>query len=203
MISTIVTVAFTAAYYAVAIYMVRGIKLKTRDLSLCGIVIAMTVVLESIFITLPTGANIALLSPVPLFLLAILVDGRLAIISGWICGALVMLTVPEWRLVHWGQFFVEHMVCLSCLGFASVFGTDKRWKILCGIALASAIKIIGHTLSGVLFFSQNAPTGWGAWFYSLVYNLSQNIPLCALSAIVVLAIPLNSLRRAILKENKA
>jgi hypothetical protein len=97
-------------------------------------VIAMTLVLESLYITLPTGATISLCSPVPLLLLAILVDGRLAVLSGWVCGVLVLFLVPEWRLVNWGQFFVEHMVCLSCLGFAGVFGTDRRWKILCGIA---------------------------------------------------------------------
>ena len=72
--------------------------------------------------------------------------------------------------------------------------------MLCGIALASVIKICGHTLSGVLFFSQNAWDGWGVWAYSLVYNFSQNIPLCLLSGAIVLALPLGSLKHAIGKE---
>jgi thiamine transporter len=179
---------------------VRGVPLHTRQLCICAAVIAMTLVLESLYITLPTGATISLCSPVPLLLLAILVDGRLAVLSGWVCGVLVLFLVPEWRLVNWGQFFVEHMVCLSCLGFAGVFGTDRRWKILCGIVLASAIKITGHLLSGVLFFSQNAWSGWGAWGYSLAYNLSQNIPLCVLSGAIVLMLPLKSMKRAIGEE---
>ena len=53
-----------------------------------------------------------------------------------------------------------------------------------------------HLLSGVLFFSQNAWEGWGAWGYSLSYNISQSIPLCVLSGIIVLTLPLKGLRRA-------
>jgi thiamine transporter len=199
----IITIAFVLLYYAAAIYLVRGVKLNVKNLCICGVMIAMTLVLESIYITLPTGATISLCSPVPLLLLAILVDDRLAIISGWVCGVLVLFMIPEWRLIHWGQFFVEHMVCLSCLGFAGVFGTDKRWKILCGILLASGIKFTGHLLSGVLFFSQYAWEGWGPWGYSLVYNLSQNVPLCVLSGIIVLALPLKSLKRALGEECRA
>lgn len=192
-----ITIVFVLGYYAAALYLVRGVKLSTKNVCLCAVVVAMTLVLESIYLPLPTGATIPLCSPVPLLLLAILADGRLAVISGWICGVLVLFLLPEWQLVHWGQFFVEHMVCLSCLGFCSVFGTDRRWKILCGITLAFGIGLMGHLLSGVLFFSQNAWAGWGAWGYSLAYNLSQNIPLYILSGVIVLALPLGSLKKAV------
>ena len=65
---------------------------------------------------------------------------------------------------------------------------------VCGILLASEIKICRHTLSGVLLFSQNAWDSWGAWGYSFAYNFSQNIPLCLLSGAIVLALPLGSLK---------
>ncbi len=195
--NTAIVCLFAAAYYGVTFYLLRGVRVNTKGLCVSGLIVALTLLLDSIQFPLPTGATISLFSPVPLMLLAVLVDRRLAILSGWICGLLAMFLIPAWSPVHWGQVFVEHMICFSCLGYAGVFGTDNRRSILCGIVLASLIKIIGHLLSGVLFFSQNAWEGWGAWGYSLAYNISQNVPLCVLSGIIVLALPLKSLKRAI------
>ena len=195
-----VTVLFLIAYFDFSAYLVKGISLRAKDLAVCGIMVALTLILDSIRIPLPTGATMSLCSPVPLLLLAILWSPKLAIASGWICGILALFLVSAWQPVHWGQIFAEHLVCFSGLGYAGCFGNDKRWKVLCGIVLASVIKICGHPLSGVLFFSQNAWDGWGAWGYSLAYNFSHNIPLCLLSGAIVLALPLGSLKHAIGKE---
>lgn len=192
-----IVITFTVAYYIVTVFMVRHVKFSTRDISLCAVVVAMTLILQSIRFPLPTGATICLCSPVPLMLLAIVRDYRLSIISGWLCGLLALLLIPGWQLVHWGQFFVEHMICFSCLGYTGIFGTDKRWKIVCGMVLASCLKIAAHLLSGVVFFAQNAWDGWGAWGYSWAYNLSQNVPLCILSAVIVLLLPLNTLKKIV------
>ncbi len=196
-ISTIITIIFVLFYYVCALWLVRDIKITTKDICITSMIIAMTIVLESIQIPLPTGATISLLSPVPLLLLALLWDYKMAIVAGWICAVLALFMVPGWQLIHWAQFFVEHLVCFSCLGFAGIFGVCSRHKIVGGIFLASTLKIIGHILSGVLFFSQNAWDGWGALGYSLTYNLSQNIPLCILSGIVVMFMPLQSIQRVI------
>lgn len=200
MSAKILTIVFLTAYFGVTFYLLRGLKLRTKDITLCGVMIALTLILESIRIPLPTGATMPCFSIIPLILLAVVCDYRLAFLSGWVCGILGILLIPEWQPIYWAQVPVEHLVCFSCMGYAGIFGSDKRWKIFCGILLASALKLCGHTLSGVLFFSQDAWKGWGAWGYSLVYNVSQNVPLCILSAVVVLALPLNSMKRAVGKE---
>lgn len=197
---TIITVLLLLAYYGITCFLCRGVKLRTKDLCLCGLSAALTLILESIRIPLPTGATIPCASMVPLMLLAVLCDYRLTFWAGWVCGVVGVFLVPAWQPVHWGQVFAEHLVCFSCMGYVGIFGTDKRWKILCGIALASALKLCGHILSGVIFFSQYAWEGWGAWGYSVVYNISQNMPLCILSAVIVLALSLHTLKRAIGKE---
>ncbi len=196
-LSAVITIVFTVVYHECTVWLVRKMKLTTKDICAASATIAMTVVLESILIPLPTGATISLLSPIPLLLLALLWDYKLAMLSGWICGVLVMLLVPGWQLVHWGQFLVEHLVCFSCLGYAGIMGHHSRWKMICGVLLASVLKITGHILSGALFFSQNAWDGWGAWGYTLAYNLSANVPLCGLSAMIVLLLPLPTIYRAI------
>ena len=196
-----ITLGFLLLYYGSALWLLRGgIRLQARALCIGGLMIALTLVLDAIRIPLPTGATMSLCSPVPLLLLAILVDSRLAIVSGWVCGVLALFLSPAWQPVHPAQILIEHMVCFSCLGYAGVFGTDRRWKVLCGIVLASVLKLCGHLLSGVLFFSQNAWEGWGAWGYSMGYNISQNVPLCLIAGIIVMALPLKALGRVVRKE---
>ncbi len=193
---------FLAVYYAVSIWLCRGVRFTTKDLCLCGLSVALTMVLESIRIPLPTGASIPLASMVPLMLLSIVCDYRLTFFAGWVCGLLAAVLIPGWAPVHWAQFLAEHLLCFSCMAYVGAFGTDKRWKLLCGLLLASVLKIAGHLFSGVLFFSQNAWDGWGAWGYSWAFNLSQNVPLCLISAAIVLCLPLKSLKRAVHKEER-
>ena len=83
---------------------------------------------------------------------------------------------------------------------AGVFGSDKRWKAICGMALAVAIRCFGHVISGVIFYSQNAWDGWGAWGYSLAFNLSSRLPEGILSILIVSVLPLTLMRRAIARR---
>ena len=137
---------------------------------------------------------------IPLMLLALLYDYRLSMLSGWVCGILAMILIPGWQAVHWAQIFVQQLVCFSCLGYAGVFGSDKRWKAICGMALAVAIRCFGHVISGVIFYAQNAWDGWGAWGYSLAFNLSSRLPEGILSILIVSVLPLTLMRRAIARR---
>lgn len=183
------------AYFAFCIWICRDVRLNVRSISLCAVCIALTLVLESIFIPLPTGAVIPLCSPVPLLVLAICFDPRLSIISGWICGLLCIILLPAWQPVHWAQLFVEHLVCFSCLGFAGLCGTKKKASVIMGLLAAFFIKFMAHVASGVVFFSQNAWDGWGPWAYSMTYHVSSKIPLFVLCALVMMVLPLKSLHR--------
>lgn len=124
-------------------------------------------------------------------------------VTVWLCRGLklsarnlAMVLIPAWQPVHWAQIFVEHLVCFSCLGYTGIFGTDKRWKILCGGILAIFIKFWAHVFSGVIFFSQNAWDGWGAWGYSLTYHISSKIPEGIFSLVILMILPLGALRKA-------
>lgn len=196
--NTAITVIFTIVYLSVAVWLCRGLSLKTKDLCFAGIVIALTLVLECIQFPLPTGAKIPLASMLPLMFLSVY-SYKLSIFSGFVTGVMALLFVPGWQPVHWGQVFVEHLVCFSCIGFTGIFGSRTKRQLLAGTVLASVLKICGHTLSGVLFFSQNAWDGWGAWGYSLGYNLSQNVPLAILCGAIFLSIPLKTIH-LIMKE---
>ena len=198
MISKIIIVLFTIIFYIVTIIKCRGIKLKVKYQALGGIVCAITLVLSMIYIPLPTGATISAGSMLPIMLLAVCLDYKLAMVTGWITGILAMLLVPVWQPVHWAQIFIEHLVCFSCLGYAGVFGSDKKWKLALGGIVAVLIKTLAHVMSGVVFFSTNAWDGFGAWAYSIAYNLSNNIPEGILTVIILLALPVKKMRRGML-----
>ena len=200
MISPIITAVFAIGYLLITVWLCRGIKLNARALCLGGVICALTLVLASIRIPLPTGSNITCGSWIPLMLLALVYDCRLAMVTGWVCGILAMILIPGWQAVHWAQIFVQQLVCFSCLGYAGVFGTDKRWKMLCGMVLAVFIRCCGHVLSGVIFYSQNAWDGWGAWGYSLAYNLSSRLPEGVLSILIISLLPVGLMRRTLLSK---
>ena len=199
MISLTITAAFAVVYLLATLGLCRGVKLDARALCLGGVVCALTLVLASIRVPLPTGSNITCGSWIPLMLLALVYDYRLSILTGWVCGLLAMILIPGWQAVHWAQIFVQQLVCFSCLGYAGIFGSEKRQKALCGMVLAVFLRCCGHVLSGVIFYSQNAWDGWGAWGYSLAYNLSSRLPEGILSIVIVSLLPLKLLRRSVLK----
>jgi len=198
MIKTLtIVIVFTLAYQLCTIWQCRKVRLQVKDLAVGGIICALTIILSTIMIPLPTGATINLGSMIPLMLLALVYDEKIAMICGWICGILAMFLLPNWRPVHWAQVFVEHLVCFSCLGYTGIFGSSKRRDILLGAILAVTIKFLGHLISGVVFFSQNAWEGWGAWGYSFMYNLSSNLPESIASVVLLLVLPLKNIKNTI------
>lgn len=196
----ILTAVFAISYLVITVLLCRKVKLNAKALALGGLTCALTLVLASIMLPLPTGAAITCGSWIPLMVLALAYDYRLACISGWVCGILAMILIPAWQPVHWTQIFVEQLVCFSCLGYAGIFGSNKRWKMLLGMILAIFIKFWGHVLSGIIFFSQNAWDGWGAWAYSLTYHISSKIPEGILTIVILMLLPMATLRKALNKN---
>ena len=58
MTSPILVAVFTVAYLAVTVWLCRGLKLSARNLAMGGLACALTLILGSIMIPLPTGASI-------------------------------------------------------------------------------------------------------------------------------------------------
>lgn len=199
MITNIVAAAFAVCYLGTTLFLCRGFRFNTRSMCYGALVIAMTLVLSCIYIPLPTGASITLGSWLPLMILALVYDYRLSMLAGLFCGMLAPFLLPGWSLVHWAQYFLEYMAIFSCMGYAGVFGHDKKSRIILGGSLAVLLRIAAQVLSGVIFFGQYAWAGWGAWGYSLVFHLTAKIPEGILSILILLALPLGYLARLVKK----
>ena len=200
MITVTVTTACTVCYLLFTLWMCRGLRWDARTIAVGGLACALTLVLASIRIPLPTGAAITCGSWIPLMLFALVYDYRLAMVSGWLCGVLSLFLLPGWQPVHWAQIFTEHLICFSCLGYAGIFGSEKRWKMALGMVAAVALRFWAHVLSGVIFFSQNAWDGWGAWGYSLAYHLSSKLPEGIATICILLFLPIGFLRNTVRKD---
>ena len=200
MIAPAVTVLVTVGYLAVTAWLCRGLRLDARALAYGGLTCSVTLVLAGLSVPLPTGSAITAGSMIPLMLLALVHDPRLAFLTGWITGLLALFLLPLWAPVHWAQIFVEHLTAFSCLGYAGLFGRDRRWKVVLGVGLAILLRFTGQVLSGVIFFSDNAWDGWAAWAYSLTYHLSSKVPEGIVSAAVLSSLPLGAMERALKGE---
>lgn len=169
---TILMYIIVILYFMVCVVMLKGNKLSLKEICLISIITAMSLILRCIRVPLLTGSSIALLGVLPPMLLAFIYSPQLAIISGLITGILSIILVPGYAPVHPLQIFVEHLPALSSLGFAAIFGCNKKYKIVLGSVISIILNVSFHTFSGVLFFSQYAPPGMGPWMYSITYNLS-------------------------------
>ena len=195
--SELIAGVFAAAVLGVTIRLCRGLKLTARDICLAGLMAAATLVLRCILITLPNGSHISLGAMLPILLLSLIHRPQTAFCSGWVTGILAMLLLPEWQPIHWAQPFVEQLICFSALGYAGIFGTDRRWKIMAGTALAVALSVTSHIMAGAVFFAQYAWDGYGPWAYSIIANLSGHGVEGLATVAIVSLLPISRLRRSV------
>ncbi len=195
MMTATFAVVYTLGYLGTTIWLCRGLRITPKALCLGAMAIAMTLLLGSITIPLPTGCGISCGSWLPLMVLALVYDYRLAMVSGVACGILAPFLLPGWSLVHWAQFFMEYLVVFSSMGYAGVFGFKKRYYVILGMLLAVCLRLVAQVLSGVIFFSQNAWDGWGAWGYSLGFHLSAKIPESIFTGLILMILPLKQLSK--------
>jgi thiamine transporter len=56
------------------------------------------------------------------------------------------------------------------------------------VVVASALRLIVHILSGVIFFGSYAPEGQNVWAYSTIYNATFLIPTTIITYIVLIIV---------------
>lgn len=188
---------FVLAYYGASLWICRSVHIGVREIAYSGLTCALVVLLTYLRLPLPTPFGTAVtVEYIPLILLAVLVDYRLATITGIVCGLVVAMVGPGWSMMHWAQLVLEQLLCFSCLGYAGIFGKGKK-KRTWGVLLAMFIAFVGHVLSGVIFYGQYALEGWGVWTYSLVYNCSYMVPDTIVAVLMVRALPIETLLKVI------
>ena len=175
---------------------------KTQRLSVCGVLIALSVVLSLIKIfALPFGGSVTLFSMVPLMLIGFLYGTPFGLLCGFICGifqcilgitmsqALAGLNLGSSLLM----ICLDYFVAFAVIGTAGIFRNIFKKPYLSlsvGAVFASILRYAVHTLSGVIlygsyaewFFTQEGFYSWGEAILSkysgitlsLIYSLIYN-----------------------------
>ena len=162
------------------------IKTKTRNITLCAVMISLATVLSLIPIyNAPFGGTVTLGSMVPLVLVcAMIKDFRWSALACFTYSLIQMLigfTAPPTATFI---YFVA-VVLLDYAGAFTVIAVanpvSKLFKnelvgVGAGAIIAMSGRFVCHFLSGILIWKVYAPEGQPVWLYSILYNGGYMLP---------------------------
>lgn len=174
-----------------ALLIIRRVKLNTKTLVVMAMAIALSVVLQFIKIyTLPMGGSVTLGSMVPILFIAYIYGAEFGILAGGILGLMNFITEPY--ILHPVQVLLDYFLAFMALGVSGYFKNNR----LIGTFAAIFLRFIFHVLSGVVFFSEYAGD-MNPVLYSIIYNGSYLLPELIISLIMIYALPINRIRKAV------
>lgn len=169
-------------------------RMSTKEMIMASLIAAISLVLSLIHIVrYPQGGGISLFSMMPVMLFSLLYGKTAGVTAGLVFGLLSLLDGPY--VIHPVQFLLDYIFPTMALGLASIFGNDKKIKIVAGSLVAVLLNVLSKVLSGVIFFGEFAPEGMGPIIYSLIYNFSTAGVEGALCIVILCILPLNRLKR--------
>lgn len=174
----------------------KNTKLDLRRMMVTAVFVAISFVLYNIqFVKYPQGGGVSLLSMVPIMVLSLLYGKGLGLTAGMLLGLLKILN--GFFVVHPAQFMLDYVLSTMALGLACVFGSKNKVNIFLGCLLAVALSVGTNIVSGVVYFGQYAPEGMNVIVYSSIYNLSSAGVEGLLSCILMVFLPIDTLKKAL------
>lgn len=181
-----------------ALYLIelKHTKIDLRKMMVTSVFVAISFILYNIqFIKYPQGGGVSLLSMLPVMLLSILYGRGIGLTAGMLLGLLKILN--GFFVVHPAQFMLDYVLSTMALGLACVFGTKRKVNIFLGCLFAVALSVGTNIISGAVYFGQYAPEGMNVLVYSILYNLSSAGVEGIASCIMMVSIPIPTLRKAL------
>ncbi|NLN50801.1 MAG: energy-coupled thiamine transporter ThiT [Acholeplasmataceae bacterium] len=142
-----------------------------------SILVALAILLHMIglFVPLfqmPQGGFISLVL-LPLVIVSLRHGYLYGFLSGIVAG--IIITTFDGFVIHWGSLIFDYILAFGLVGITAAFKKDaldkKISKFILALTVASVIRYLMHSLSGVIFFSEFAE-GKNVILYSFVlYNL--------------------------------
>jgi thiamine transporter len=136
------------------------------------------------------GGSISLVM-VPVFIMAYRRGWKAGVVCGLLIGLLKILTGAT--IVHPIQLLLDYPLPYAGLGLAGLFAfrsfVSRGRQVLAvtaGIVVGSAVRFLGHFVSGVVWFGEYAPEGVPVVLYSFGYNISYLLPEMLISMAVIL-----------------
>lgn len=160
---------------------------STKMLVEGAMMIAIATILSFLKITTPlwvNGGSITAASMVPILIFAYRWGGTKGIFVGAIYGTLQFIISPY--AAHVASIVLDYPLAFGGIGamgyIANKSSSDRT--VFIGIAVGLLLRLLGHFLSGVIFFAEYAPEGMNPFVYSALYNGSFILPEILISCVV-------------------
>ena len=153
--------------------------MKTKKLSLAGILIALATVLSFVkLFDMPNGGSVTAGSMVPILLFSMMADFKWGIIQASVYGLIQMMIgwyAPPVQTVFSfiAVVLLDYVVAFGVLGLAGPISRklgDKPWSDMVASFVVLFLRFLCHFATGILIWNSYAPEGQPVWLYSLLYN---------------------------------
>jgi len=160
-------VAFTCLLLIAGVMLRRG-KFTPKMMSYAAICIALATVLSfAKLFSAPYGGSVTACSMFFIILTGFWFGPAVGILAGITQGLLQFVLDPY--IVHPVQMILDYPVAFGLLGLSGLFA-NRKYGLYIGLIVGVFGRILGSTLSGVLFFAEYTPAGMHSLWYSFVYN---------------------------------
>ncbi len=148
--------------------------MKIQHLTKSALLIALAIILSRVpIVQLPFGGSITFFSMLPIVLIGYFYGLAMGVIAGFAYALLNFILTPNPFVVHYIQLILDYFLAFIVLGFSGLFSKAKfKYCLEFSYIFAVTLRLFVSVLSGVVFFSEYAPEGTPALWYSLTYNIS-------------------------------
>ena len=165
----------------------------------CAILVAMGTVLS--FLKLyeaPLGGSVTILSMLPICLAGLMHGPMWGFGTAFVYSVIQLLVSScfAWGLtpmVLLVCILFDYIVAFTALGVTGFFANRGRLGMCVGVAVAIALRMVCHYITGVTIWESSMPDEWNnVWLYSLAYNGFYMVPemvFTMIGTIVLTAIP--------------
>ena len=178
----------------------QNVQILTEGAMMVALAVVLSVVSDLIGLKMPQSGSVSL-STLPIVIFALR--------RGSLSGALVGLTYGIINLLidgfyHWGSIFFDYVIPFTLVGFLSGLFSKKAqdgliWYTILAALVSGLARYLCHSFSGVIFFSDYAPEGMTAFYYSFIFY---NAPYMAVNIVLNLIIIFAVHSRLITKDSR-
>lgn len=171
---------------------IRKIKLKASIMTQVSMAVALTALLNAMQIAkMPQGGSITPGSMIPLIFISLIYGWEIGLLSGFLFG--IVNFIMGAYILNPVQVLFDYPLAFMCVGLAGLLkDRSKQLAVLLGMST----RWLCHVISGVVFFSSYAGDQ-NPIIYSMVYNASYMIPETIIALVVISALPILRIKRAI------
>lgn len=170
----------------------KKIKFTASMMTQVAMAVALTALLNAMQIAkMPQGGSVTPGSMIPLIFIALIYGTEVGVLAGFLFGIVNFIMGPF--ILNPVQVLFDYPLAFMLVGLAGLF-KDRNKQL--AVVVGMGARWLCHVISGVVFFSSYAGDQ-NPIIYSMVYNASYLIPETIIALVVISALPILRIKKAI------